>query len=219
MKKLLMVVCFMLTVVNFASAQLWVEGQHNYITYSNGVMDGSRPQEKLLAGWKYVYLWGSMDGENSLDYGGQEGINFKLPGVGVGVRVPILKYLSCYLEGGYFKPDYDGGWYTQGSVLEGFIRYGREKTAYERSVVDEKWWDKGKMTMDGGFGGEAGLQVSLPLIWGFDLTAKTGYRYLKLDQHFLMKDYETTASRLWWEFDDQVDMSGIVMGVGLKYEF
>lgn len=221
MKKLL-IITYLVFLVSTASAQLWVEGQHNYISHSNNTLDGSRPQEKLLVGWKYLYLWGSMDGGNSIDYGGQEGVNFELPGLGVGVRIPLVQYLAIYLEGGYFKPSFDDGWYTAtGSMKsltawEGMNIYGNNKVG---GSMPATWYPYTKMEIDGGFGGEVGVALNYPLIWGINLTAKTGYRYLKLEQHIWSVDTPSDKGIKGWAFDDQLDLSGIVMGVGLKYEF
>ena len=94
--------------------------------------------------------------------------------------------------------------------------YGNDKVG---GAYPSTWFPYTKMEIDGGFGGEVGINLDYPLIWGINLTAKTGYRYLKLDQHIWSVDTPDDKGIAGWAFDDQIDMSGFIMGVGLKYEF
>lgn len=216
MKKLLIVLCVCL-VASVAQAQLWVEGQYNYISYDNSTLSSSTTQEKILVGWKWVYLWGSMDNENSIDYGGQGGVDFTVPGLGVGVRIPLVQYLTAYLEGGYFKPNLQGGWFEGVTPTnESMNIYGWGKT---NGGYGYPYWKYTKMEVYDGFGGEVGLALDYPLIWGINLTAKTGYRYLKLEQHLWGVNDKADTGVSGWAFSDQLDLSGMIMGVGLKYEF
>jgi hypothetical protein len=121
--------------------------------------------------------------------------------------------LSAYIEGGYFMPSGDESWHRGDAVWEGLHYYAINKVGAQPG----RWFDKARSEIDAGLGGEVGIAAESPPWYGFSVSAKAGYRYLKLDQHTWLKwDNRTDA---WWEFDDNLDLSGYVMGVSLKYSF
>lgn len=218
---------FVGAVIYAHAGDVWIEGQYNRLIYSDNNIDHTGQQYKALLGWKALYLWGALEDENSVDWGGQDGPLYTLSSVGAGLRVPMFKHLSAYVEGGYF--------FLKDQQNKPFrVASGSEWESIHIFMVDQlngqhppghpaigNNWDTYRTNLENAWGGQIGVVFSYPLIWGIEATANSGYRYLKAERH---TEGRLDPSRGYpadyvWLFDTQQDLSAWVMGVGFKYEF
>jgi hypothetical protein len=201
----------------FAS-DFWAGLQTNMVINQNDEV-GSKADTnlKLQAGWKYVYLWGSMDSGNSMEWGGQPGPEYKVSAVGAGLRIPVFEYLAVYGEfGRFFMGGQDKGWQAMGG-----------QNSWEGIYMDmnkhfpgrDGFFDNYRNTFYDAWGGEIGVQAYYPVWTHVDLTAQFGYRILGVEYKQQAIDgcvHEGTPN---WQFHNSMDLNAWVVGVGLKINF
>lgn len=205
-----------------AADSVWLEAQYNLIVYDDTALEHSGEQYKVLLGWRWLYLYASQDSETNVVWGGQRGPGFQLASLGAGIRIPLGRYVSAYLDAGrYFVTSQDDktvGYTLGGGAWESYTYYAVGKA---NEPVPNGHFDYFKTSLSDAWGGQVGVNVHYPLWFGFEIGATAGYRYLKLERETTLR-WEAgrePAPGAYWIFQDQQDCGGWLVGTALTYAF
>ena len=220
MKIAITVALILVSTVCYAE-NFFIELQANTILATNDDVDKqANGSAKLIAGYRWLYLWGSLDQDNSLDWAGQAGPSYQLGAVGVGLRVPVVKHFSLYGEfGRFFFPDQEDGWQRTGTGSWEAIHYNMTSITGQQPPSCNGTFDQYRSHMKDAWGGEVGALAWYPIGYGWSVNGHIGYRFLQVERYAKAEWDDSAKTGQWWQFHDSLDLNAWVVGCGLTFEF
>lgn len=189
-----------------------------YTLYNSNEMEsslglkGTYSARRMAQSAQHIYLWASAE-ELLRRYGGQECIDLRLFGIGLGIEKEMWREFQFHIDGGYFDPHAktrpafhaDGAWYA----FRILGPYG-----------DDFQWKHYGYDIDGGFGGSIGLSFNRDLTDQWAIGGGAGYRYLKLcESVYGWNEDVYDGSKPHWEIYQDTSFSGIQIGMKVSYRY
>lgn len=212
--------CMLIAFPVYAS-DFWIEALGTFNSYSSSEMQTELPEDtgiKLRAGYKYIYGWLSYD-EAYWRVHTQGQVDLKNLAYGVGLRFPIVPYLSVYGEFGRFTVDMNNGpysWDGHFGTHEGVVYKMRSATSSDKTPC----FSSSSIFVENTFGGQLGIIGSYPIMPHVSIVGDIGYRWWRPTAKYNAYFYDyTPGSDMRYQADESLNLDSWMVGVGLRIDF
>lgn len=177
-------------------------------------------QAQVNIEWKPIYLFGQyLNTQRRI--AGQCAGSTDIYGFGIGIDVPVHKYVSLWGQFGYYLPNssLEGTWSGWGShtfveTLSLYWRRWGEEHHYNVSAYTIY-----KYRIQPNFGGQLGIDVRYPLSKHLDIGFSSGYTFLKFQETFYAMTPCWTPTNGKIETIGSKNYSGFTFGMQATWRF
>lgn len=177
---------------------------------------------QLNINWKSLYVFGSYT-MTERRIAGQRAGAFDILGIGLGLSVPIHKFISLWGQAGYYIPNSELEGSTAGNNWDDWSNYRETHYLYWNKWGQEHNYNTKPYTIyeykvSGNVGGAVGLDLTYPIFKNTTVGLNVGYQLLRLREQFYAR-YAPSPQTSWIETRQQANLSGAVLGLELTYRF
>lgn len=208
MKKVTLVIIFLLISITSYAADWEVEARLNYFTYSNPLIRPELSQEiRLHRDWLFV----SFGKENFMLYPANlSPMSITFESIGLGTTCELFKHLRGFAMVAYYDPKGDGD-----MLWEDGYYFMNSKWAWIHGMQS---WDRYELILDSAFGVSFGLDYKRKLWEMIDVGIGVSCRYLKINEEY--NSYQANGQPA-WVYVQQGDYNAVIgtLMISISYPF
>ena len=182
-----------------------------YFPTDEEIQKGKNVQANLE--WKNIYLFGQWISTERRIAGQRAGM-LDIYGIGVGLKMPINKYLKVWSQIGYYIPN---------SEMSGTMKFEESQWLYWRDF-GERFAYNGvtpltvySYEIKSDFGGAIGLEGKYPITKHIETGLDFGYNLLQFKEQFWARHPKVSES--WIETRQTKNFSGFTLGLSATWRF